>query len=600
MAKRWKIEEQSDAEEVKDFSSELNNLDSTLTNILLQRKIDTFEKAKTFFRPSLDEIHDPFLMKDMDKAVERLQFAIENKQKILIYGDYDVDGTTSVALVYSYLKNFYPALNQEAKKIEQINPNDSLKTSQSDNHQNRYGLEYYIPDRYAEGYGISYQGIDYAAENDFKLIIALDCGIKANDKIDYATEKGVDFIICDHHRPGDEIPKAVAVLDQKRADCNYPYKELSGCGVGFKFMQAWAQKEGKDEAKLMEYLDLLAVSTCADIVPITGENRVFVYYGLKVINENPRLGIKTMVELAKLKNELTVTDVVFTIAPRINAAGRIETGNKAVEMLVEENKEKALEFGGNINELNIERKELDKAITQEALKQIEDNAELQDKKTTVLYSENWHKGVIGIVASRLIETHYRPTIILTESNGKATGSARSVKDFDVYDAIDACSDLLEQFGGHKYAAGLTMKLENLDAFTQKFEEVVNEQIDDELLIPQINIDAALNLNQITDKFNKVLKQFAPTGPGNMRPVFMSENVFITSNSRKIGEDKTHLRLEVFQEENPEIKFNCIAFGMGHILDDLDEGMPISIAYNIEENHWQGNTTLQLNLKDIKV
>jgi len=570
MEKRWAIKEGSSQNDIKNFSAELNNLDETLTNILLQRKIDTFEKAKTFFRPSLDEIHDPFLMKDMDKAVERLQFAIENNQKILVYGDYDVDGTTSVSLVYSYLKNYYEHLN------------------------------YYIPDRYTEGYGISFQGINYAVENDFKLIIALDCGIKAIDKVAYATEKGIDFIICDHHRPGKEIPKAIAVLDQKREDCNYPYKELSGCGVGFKLMQAWTQKEGKDESNLMEYLDLLAISTCADIVPITGENRVFVYYGLKVINENPRLGIKTMVELAKLKNELTVTDIVFTIAPRINAAGRIETGNKAVEMLVEENTKKALEFGGHINDLNIERKALDKTITAEGLKQIEENADLQNKKTTVLFDENWHKGVIGIVASRLIETHYRPTIILTESNGKATGSARSVKDFDVYDAIDECSDLLEQFGGHKYAAGLTMKLENLEAFTQKFEEVVSKQIDPELLIPQISIDSKLELHQITAKFYKILKQFSPTGPGNMRSVFMSENVFITNNSRKIGEDKTHLRLEVFQEENPDIKFNCIGFGLGNVLDELDEGIPFSIVYNIEENHWNGNTTLQLNIKDIKV
>ncbi|NQX97056.1 MAG: DHH family phosphoesterase, partial [Flavobacteriales bacterium] len=485
MEKRWVIKEASSQNDIKNLSAELNNLDETLTNILLQRKIDTFEKAKTFFRPSLDEIHDPFLMKDMDKAVARLQYAIENKENILIYGDYDVDGTTSVSLVYSYLKNFYPALNKEEEKIAQINPNDSSETNQSDNHQNRFGLEYYIPDRYTEGYGISFKGIDYAAENDFKLIIALDCGIKAIEKIDYATEKGVDFIICDHHRPGAQIPKAVAVLDQKREDCNYPFKELSGCGVGFKLMQAWTQKEGKDESNLMEYLDLLAISTCADIVPITGENRVFVYYGLKVINENPRLGIKTMVELAKLKNELTVTDIVFTIAPRINAAGRIETGNKAVEMLVEENTKKALEFGGHINGLNIERKALDKTITAEGLKQIEDNADLQNKKTTVLFDENWHKGVIGIVASRLIETHYRPTIILTESNGKATGSARSVKDFDVYDAIDACSDLLEQFGGHKYAAGLTLKTEQLSDFIQKFEDVVCEQMTADVFVPTI-------------------------------------------------------------------------------------------------------------------
>jgi single-stranded-DNA-specific exonuclease len=568
MEKRWQINEQANQSETKKLSESLNNIDLTLTNILLQRGIDSFDKAKSFFRPSLDEIHDPFLMKDMDKAVSRLQQAIENNEKILVFGDYDVDGTTSVALVYSYLKNYY---------------------------QN---LEYYIPDRYTEGYGISYQGIDYAAENNFKLIIALDCGIKAIEKVDYASEKGVDFIICDHHRPGDTIPNAVAILDQKREDCNYPYKELSGCGVGFKLMQAWTKQTEKEEAKLFEYLDLLAISTCADIVPITGENRVFVYYGLKVINENPRLGVKTLIDLANKKNDLTSTDVVFTIAPRINAAGRIETGNKAVEMLVEENKTSALCFGKNINELNTDRKDLDRDITAEALAMIAENTSLQTKKTTVLFQENWHKGVIGIVASRLIETYYRPTIILTESNGKATGSARSVKDFDVYNAIDACSDLLEQFGGHKYAAGLTMKLENLDAFIEKFEEVVNEQIDDELLIPQVNIDAKLELNQINDKFYSILKQFAPTGPSNMRPVFMSENVFSTYNSRIVGDN--HLKLEVFQEENPDLKFACIAFNMGHLLDEIAEGVPFSIVYNIEENTWNGNTTLQLSIKDLKV
>ena len=600
MEKRWKIKEQANSEAINKLSSELNGLDETLTSILLQREIDTFEKAKSFFRPSLDEIHDPFLMKDMDKAVARLIAAIENKEKILIYGDYDVDGTTSVSLVYSYLKNFYPALDRETKKNEQNKPNDSEEQSQSDNNENRYGLEYYIPDRYAEGYGISYQGIDYAAENDFKLIIALDCGIKAIDKVAYATEKGVDFIICDHHRPGSEIPKAVAVLDQKREDCNYPYKELSGCGVGFKLMQAWTQQTNRDESKLMEYLDLLAVSTCADIVPITGENRVFVYHGLKVINEKPRLGIKTMLELAKKETELTTTDIVFTIAPRINAAGRIETGKKAVEMLVEESSKKALEFGNHINDLNTDRKELDKAITMEALKMIDDDKALQEKKSAVLFKKDWHKGVIGIVASRVIESYYRPTIILTESNGMAMGSARSVSGFDVYDAIDACSDLLDQFGGHMYAAGMSMKVENVAAFTQKFEEVVSSQITEEQLTPQINIDSALKLGQINAKFNGILKQFDPSGPNNMRPVFMSKNVFMTGNSRKIGGDKTHLRLEVFQEENPDLKFNCIGFGLGAILDELDEGMPFSIVYNIEENHWRGTTTLQLNLKDIKI
>lgn len=600
MEKRWKIKEQANSEAINKLSSKLNGLDETLTSILLQREIDTFEKAKSFFRPNLDEIHDPFLMKDMDKAVTRLIAAIENKENILIYGDYDVDGTTSVSLVYSYLKNFYPALDREREKNEQIILKNNKEQGQSDDYKSQFGLEYYIPNRYTEGYGISYQGIDYAAENDFKLIIALDCGIKAIDKVAYATEKGVDFIICDHHRPGSEIPKAVAVLDQKREDCNYPYKELSGCGVGFKLMQAWTQQTNRDESKLMEYLDLLAVSTCADIVPITGENRVFVYHGLKVINEKPRLGIKTMLELAKKETELTTTDIVFTIAPQINAAGRIETGKKAVEMLVEESSKKALEFGNHINDLNTDRKELDKAITMEALKMIDDDKALQEKKSAVLFKKDWHKGVIGIVASRVIESYYRPTIILTESNGMATGSARSVSGFDVYDAIDACSDLLDQFGGHMYAAGMSMKVENVAAFTQKFEEVVSSQITEEQLTPQINIDSVLKLGQINAKFNGILKQFDPSGPNNMRPVFMSENVFMTGNSRKIGGDKTHLRLEVFQEENSDLKFNCIGFGLGEILDELDEGMPFSIVYNIEENHWRGTTTLQLNLKDIKV
>lgn len=568
--KRWEIKPQSKPEEVKELSSKLNDLDYTLTNILLQRGISDYEEAKNFFRPDLKDIHDPFLMKDMDNAVARLQQAIENKEKILVYGDYDVDGTTSVALVYSYLNNYYPS------------------------------LEYYIPDRYAEGYGVSYQGIDYAAENDFKLIIALDCGIKAVEKVAYATEKGVDFIICDHHRPGDELPKAAAVLDPKRADCNYPYDGLSGCGVGFKLLQAWTQQTKKDEAKLFEYLDLLAISTCADIVPLTGENRIFVYYGLKKINENPRLSIKVMKELSDIRTpEMTVMDVVFTFAPRINAAGRISSGKKAVEMLVAEDVELIEALGQKINKYNLERRGLDKDITIEALAIMEADEVYQNRKSTVLFGENWHKGVIGIVASRLIETHYKPTIILTESKGMATGSARTVEGFDVYNAIDACSDLIEQFGGHTAAAGMTMKKENVPAFIEKFDEVVCEQIDDELLIPQIDIDTTLDLNQIDEKFNRVLKQLAPFGPHNMRPVFVTDNVFITSNSRKIGGDKTHLRLEVFQQDSLDLKFNCIGFGLGSVLDDLDEGVPFSIAYNIEENHWNGQTTLQLNLKDIK-
>jgi len=569
MEKRWTLKEQPHQSVIKKLSSDLNNLDETLTKILLQRGIETFDKAKSFFRPDLKENHDPFLMKDMDKAVDRINQAITNQEKILVYGDYDVDGTTSVALVYSYIKNFY---NQ---------------------------LDYYIPDRYTEGYGVSYQGIDYAVENDFTLIVALDCGIKALDKVKYAKDKGIDFIICDHHRPGEKIPEAVAVLDPKREGCNYPFKELSGCGVGFKLMQAWTKRTNRDEEQLWSYLDLVAISTCADIVPVVGENRIFVYYGLKVINEHPRLGVKTMIDLAELKKELTVTDVVFTIAPRINAAGRIETGNKAVEMLVANNEKEVSVFGKNINQLNIDRKNLDKTITEEALEMIAKDSLLQKKKTTVLFRGKWHKGVIGIVASRLIETHYRPTIILTESNGKATGSARSVKDFDVYNAIEACGDLLDQFGGHKYAAGLTMPIENIGAFSEKFEKEVTNRIEEEMLIPQIIIDAKLEFSQITTNFYKVLKQFAPTGPGNMKPVFLSENVFITNNSRLIGKEKTHLRLEVFQESNPEVKLSGIGFNLGGKFEEIDEGVPISIVYSIEENHWNGLTSLQLNIKDIK-
>jgi len=568
MSIRWEIKEKADAEAIKKLSQELNNLSETLANILLQRDITNLEQAKTFFRPDLANTHDPFLMKDMDKAVERLDQAILNNEKILIFGDYDVDGTTSVALVYSYLSNYYP------------------------------NLGYYIPDRYAEGYGISLKGIDFAAENNYALIIALDCGIKANEKIDYANEKGVDFIICDHHQPGDEIPNAIAVLDPKRNDCNYPYKELSGCGVGFKLMQAWSIKNQKENNLLLSYLDLLAVSICADIVPITDENRVFVHFGLKEINENPRAGIKAMIDVAALKKELTVMDVVFTIAPRINAAGRLETGNKAVELLIAPTTELAEIAGKSINILNTDRKDIDKLITQEALQLIEEDAFFQEKITTVVFKNDWHKGVIGIVASRLIETHYRPTVVLTESNGKATGSARSVKDFDLYQAIDACSDLLEQFGGHKYAAGLTLKLENVTAFSERFNEVVSQQIEPEMLIPQLSIDDEIQLHEIDQKFLRILNQFAPFGPGNMKPVFVSHQVFCEENVYTVGE--THLKMTVFQESKPSHKLACIGFNLGKYVEQLAPGVPFSIAYTIEENTWNNKTTIQLNVKDIRV
>lgn len=564
----WQINPTPSATKIKKLAKELNNLDPSLTSILIKRGIDSFDKAKDFFRPSLANLHPPFLMKDMDNAVNRLQQAIENEEKILIYGDYDVDGTTSVALVYSYLKNYYS------------------------------NLAYYIPDRYAEGYGISFQGIDYAAENNFSLIIALDCGIKAIEKIDYANQKNIDFIICDHHLPGKEIPNAVAVLDPKRKDCPYPFKELSGCGVGFKLMQAFAEKTNKNTDLLFSYLDLLAISICADIVPIRDENRILTYFGLEELNKLKRPGINALIQLSAKKKKLTVTDVVFTISPRINAAGRIESGNRAVELLVTEDDSEAINFGKGINGLNSDRKDFDKNITLEALTIIENDANFHSKKSTVVYKEDWHKGVIGIVASRLIETHYKPTIVLTHSDGKAAGSARSVQDFDVYNAIDACSDLLEQYGGHKYAAGLTMKLENLEAFTNKFEAIVAQQIKPEMLIPKINIDATLTLPQINTKFYSVLKQFAPCGPENMQPVFLTEKILTSESIRIVGEN--HLKMEVFDPSVPEIKFPCIGFKLGYWIDQLTEGVLFDIVYTIEENEWNGNVSIQLVVKDIRL
>lgn len=496
MEKRWSINSSADEKVVNQLAEELK-IEKVLANLLVQRDIKTYEEAKKFFRPSLDDLHDPFLMKDMDIAIARLEKAISNKEKILVFGDYDVDGTTAVALVYSFLKN--------------------LPTSE--------GLvDYYIPDRYAEGYGISFMGIDFAKENNFSLIIALDCGIKAIDKIDYANERNIDFIICDHHRPGDTLPKAVAILDPKRNDCNYPFDELCGCGVGFKLVQAYAQKNNIPFSELAKYLDLTAISIASDLVPIVGENRALCYFGLEQINKNPRKGIKAILDLANIKKEVTMNELVFTVGPRINAAGRIETGRNAVALLVSDNHADAKISGININTSNTERRVLDVSITQHAFSMIDGSEELIKRKSTVLFHPDWHKGVIGIVASRLIERYYRPTIVLTESNGMATGSARSVKDFDVYDAIEACSDLLEQFGGHKYAAGLSMKLENLAAFQKKFEEVVSSTIKDHMLIPEIAIDAELKLSDITPKFFRILKQFEPFGPGNMSPVFMSKNI----------------------------------------------------------------------------
>lgn len=569
MEKRWSIKEKADELSIQKLSQQLNQLDPFLCNLLIQRGIDSFDKAKSFFRSSLEETHDPYLMKDMEFAVERITRAINNGEKILIYGDYDVDGTTAVTLVYGFLSDIYTK------------------------------IAYYIPDRYEEGYGVSYEGIDYSIDNDISLIIALDCGIKAVEKVAYAKSKGVDFIICDHHLPGEELPDAVAVLDPKRADCEYPFKELSGCGVGYKLMEAIAINKDLSLDSLYDKLDILAVSICADIVPITGENRIYTFWGLKKLNQSPQPGFEAMLSIASnKKKELTTTDVVFTLAPRINAAGRIESGNKAVEVMLSLNAQSAMEGGNYIDGYNTDRKELDRSITEEALSIIEADDTLKNKKTTVLYNENWHKGVIGIVASRCIESYYRPTIILTESKGFATGSARSVKGFSVYNALEECSDLLEQFGGHKYAAGMTLKIENISAFQQRFEEVVANSISPELLIPEVTIDSELDLKVIDKKFFQVLKQFAPYGPQNMKPVFITNGVKEKGYARIVGNN--HLKLDIIDPQNPVKSYPAIGFNLGHYLDPIKNGAHFNITYTVEENEWNGNTTLQLNLKDIKL
>ena len=561
---RWTIKPKPDPSKVARLSKELA-VDSTTSFLLVQRGIETFEEAKNFFRPDLSDLHDPFLMKDMEKAVSRIEEAVENQENILVYGDYDVDGTTSVALMSSYLLSFYP------------------------------NVATYIPDRYEEGYGISYKGIDFAEDNNFSLIIALDCGIKAIDKVAYAFKKEVDFIICDHHRPGAEIPKAKAVLDPKQEDCDYPFKELCGCGVGFKLIQALASKKGATIDDLVLYLDLVATAIGADIVPIVGENRILAYHGLKVINENPRPGFEAILKQVK-KEKLTITDVVFIIAPRINAAGRMKHGNHAVTLLCETDNNLAAEYAIDIDTYNTDRRDADKRITIEALVQIEENKE-QDRFTSVVFDENWHKGVIGIVASRLIETYYRPTLVFTKSGEMLAASARSVKGFDVYNALEKCSEYIEQFGGHKYAAGLTLKPENYKSFKAQFEKVVEETIDPKMLIPEISIDSQISLSDITPKFYRILSQFAPFGPGNMTPVFMSEDIQDTGYGKQVGEDKTHLRFTATQHGSGKIV--GIGFGLGEHIELIKNKKPFKAAYTIDENEWNGNVSLQLKLKDIK-
>jgi single-stranded-DNA-specific exonuclease len=577
--KRWIEKESGDSEVVKSLSQTLN-IDHLLSNLLVQRGISNYDEAKFFFRPEISKLHDPFMMKDMDKAISRIEEAIKINEKILIYGDYDVDGTTAVALVFLFVKSIYK------------------------------NVDFYIPDRYDEGYGISYKGIEYASNNNFKLIIALDCGIKAVEKIDFAKSKNVDFIICDHHRPGTEIPQAIAVLDPKRDDCNYPYKELSGCGVGFKLVQAFAQKRNIAFENIEKYIDLVAISIASDIVPITDENRILAYYGLKSINKNPRPGIEAILRYSNivrtniprtdegvLNKILTISDIVFMVGPRINAAGRIESANNSVKLLVTDDNDYANQIGKQINNLNTERRNLDIRITQDAIEMIKNDKFIAEKKSTIVYHPEWHKGVIGIVASRLTEFCYRPTIVFTKSNDLITGSARSVKDFDIYNAIDACGEYLEHFGGHKYAAGLSLKIENYIPFCKKFEEIVSSTIENHLLIPEIEIDSRLNLNEINSKFFRILKQFAPFGPGNMAPIFLTDSVIDTGYARIVG--KNHLKLKVVQTEINGFPFDAIAFQQGEYFQKVKNNTPFNICYHIDENEWNGQKSKQLNIKDIR-
>jgi single-stranded-DNA-specific exonuclease len=565
MKKKWVIKERGKKDLIESLSKDLN-INPILANLLVQRGHDSYQKAKDFFRPSLSFLHDPFLMKDMDKAVSRIDNAISNGEKILIYGDYDVDGTTAVALAYTFFRKRYTA------------------------------VDFYIPDRYLEGYGISTRGIDWAETEGITLIIALDCGIKSVDKILYAKSKGIDFIICDHHRPGNEVPDAAAVLDPKQNDCNYPFKELSGCGVGFKLIQGYAIKHNIPFEDLKEYLDLVAISIAADIVPIYDENRVLTYFGLKQLNSCPRPGVKAILDFSGTKTGLTVNDVVFSIAPRINAAGRIESGKQAVELLISETPAEAFLHGEEINKKNTTRRGLNESITREALKLIESDINFKNRKSTVLYNPGWHKGVIGIVASKLTDEFYRPTIILTRSNGVASGSARSVKDFDIYNAIESCSELLEQFGGHMYAAGLTLKEENIQAFIEKFESIVCDTIEERMLIREIEIDDVISLGDINASFFNVLKQFAPFGPGNMSPIFKSEEVYDRGDVRVVGNN--HLKLSLIQKNQSRKVVDSIAFQLGAHYDRISCNEPFHVCYHVEENNYNGRSTLQLNIKDI--
>ena len=567
--RKWTVREPGDPEKVDRLATELG-VDRVLAELLVQRGVETFQQARAFFRPSLEDLHDPFLMKDMDKAVERLHEAITKGQKILVYGDYDVDGTTAVALVYSFVRRF-------TKRVE-----------------------YYIPDRYDEGYGVSYKGLDWASDNGVNLLITLDCGIKAIEKVEYARSKGIDVIICDHHLPENELPGAVAVLDPKREDCHYPFDDLCGCGVGFKFVQGYSIKYGIDFETLEPLLDLQVVSIASDLVSMVGENRVLAHFGLKRLNENPRKGLLAMLSLAKLEpGHVTIDDIVFKIGPRINAAGRMESGRLAVELLTAMDDRSAFQIGEKINDNNNERKNIDREITQEALQMVAGGTALETENVTIVYNPTWNKGVVGIVASRLVEAYYKPTVVLTKSNGFITGSARSVAGFDLYAAIESCADLLENFGGHVYAAGLTMKEEHLEEFCKRMNQFVSGNITKQELTPVVDIDARLDFSQITPKFFRILKQFQPFGPGNANPVFLTDDVYDAGNGRKVGAGGVHLKLDLMQESQPYRQIPAIGFNMAEFYDHIKAGNPIDVCYSIVENFYRGSSTLQLRLKDMR-
>ena len=566
---KWIIKEQADPAKVDKLSAEVG-IDRVLADLLVKRGVETFEQARSFFRPSLSDLHDPFLMKDMDVAVERLHKAISGGEKILVYGDYDVDGTTAVALVFSFIRRFTP------------------------------NVDFYIPDRYDEGYGVSNKGIDWAIEGGFKLIITLDCGIKAIDKAEYAASRGVEMIICDHHLPEETLPRVVAVLDPKREDCHYPFDDLSGCGVGFKLVQAYSQRYGVPFESLVPLLDLLVVSIASDLVTMVGENRTLSHFGLKQLNENPHKGLLAMINLSNLEpGHISIDDIVFKIGPRIHAAGRMESGRLAVELLTAEDVEEAMFIGEKINENNNDRKNIDREVTKEALEMVESGRCLARENATVVYNPRWSKGIVGIVASRLVEAYYKPTVVLTKSNGFVTGSARSVQGFDLYEAIESCADLLENFGGHVYAAGLTLKEENLPEFAARLDAFIAGKITAEMLVPVVDIDARLDFSQITPKFFRILKQFQPFGPGNGNPVFVTDNVYDAGNGRKVGAGGVHLKLDLIQESQPYHQIAAIAFNMADYYDYIKSGNPLDVCYSIVENYYRGNSTIQLRVRDLR-